>query len=82
MNIDDCIDMLGIPLLGVIPYDIAVAKSVSDGSPLIEPSGFGAGTAFYNIAQRLLGKNVKLMKFNNRIKKGFKDKLKGLFSKS
>lgn len=81
MNIDDCIDVLSIPILGLVPEDGAVIESMSKGMPLIKSDGFGAGTAFKNIAERLRGNNVQMMRFNDSRKKGLFGRIKTLFSK-
>ena len=65
MNVDDCTDVLGVPILGIIPEDRSVAESMLRGAPLIEDEAGGAGTAFRNIAERLEGKPVPIMEFNS-----------------
>ena len=79
MNADDCIDVLSIPILGIVPDDAAVTASMIKGEPLLVPDGYGAGTAFSNIARRLSGQNVHMMDFEVRRKRGFWKKLKDLF---
>ena len=81
MNIDDCIDVLSIPILGLIPEDGAVTESMVKGMPLIKAEGYGAGTAFKNIAERLRGNNVQMMRFDGNRKKGLFGRIKTLFSK-
>lgn len=71
MNVDDCIDVLSIPILGIIPEDAAVTESMTSGEPLMIPNGYGAGTAFKNISERILGNNVPMMDFESGEKKGF-----------
>lgn len=61
-NIDDAMDALGLPLIGIIPEDPKVTLAASKGTPLITYAGNGAARAYYNIAQRLLGKQVPPMK--------------------
>lgn len=81
MNIDDCMDVLSIPILGIIPDDADVAESMSSGTPLMIPQGYGAGTAFKNISERILGNKVPMMDFNGGIKKGLLHKVKSFFIK-
>lgn len=81
MNIDDCIDVLSIPILGIVPEDGAVMESMVNGTPLMKAEGYGAGTAFKNIAERLRGSNVQMMRFEDNRKKGFWGRIKTLFSK-
>ena len=80
MNVDDCIDVLSIPLLGIVPDDEAVAESMSRGNPLMPAGDFGAGRAFKNIAGRLLGGEIHIMNFNK--KRGFREKFINLFKKA
>ena len=79
MNADDCIDVLSIPILGIIPEDGAVTGSMTRGEPLMRADGFGAGTAFSNIAARLEGQSVPMMRFISKNRKGFFKRLKSLF---
>lgn len=79
MNIDDCIDVLAIPILGIIPDDLTVVESMSNGKPLMTPHGYGAATAFKNIAERLLGNNIPMMDFDVNEKTGVLHKIKRIF---
>ena len=78
LTVDDCVDVLSIPMLGIIPEDAAVTESMSAGKPLLEANGFGAGTAMQNISERLMGNSVQMMSFDGE-KKGLLAKLKSLF---
>ena len=78
MNIDDCVDVLSIPILGIVPEDRAVTESMSAGRPLMEADGFGAGTAIKNISERLLGNQIQMMSFEKE-KKGLWAKIRSLF---
>lgn len=80
MNVDDCMDVLAIPLLGIVPEDKAVTVSMSSGAPLMDSELFGAGKAFSNIADRLLGNQVSVMNFEQAGRKGIWEKIKKLFS--
>lgn len=79
MNADDCIDVLAIPILGIVPEDAAVTASMIKGEPLISADGFGAGTAFSNIAGRLSGQSIQMMNFETGKKRSFWKRLRGLF---
>lgn len=61
-NIDDAMDALGLPLIGIIPEDPKVTLAASKGAPVITCSNNGAARAYYNIAQRLLGKHIPPMR--------------------
>lgn len=78
MNVDDCIDVLSIPLLGLIPEDENVIESMLKGQPLMTSGGLGACTAFSNISERLIGNQVPIMSFDKINKVGFWRKLRGI----
>jgi septum site-determining protein MinD len=61
-TIDDAIDTAGLPLLGVIPEDDALAPAISRGSPLLPQDSSLAPVAYRNIARRILGERVPLMR--------------------
>jgi len=61
-NIDDAMDAAGLPLLGVVPEDALVMVSASQGRPLILCAGRGAAAGYRNIALRLTGRKVPMLK--------------------
>lgn len=61
-NIDDIMDEVGIPLLGVVPEDENVISYGSNGKCLIKHKKGGASTAFCNIAQRIDGVRLPIMR--------------------
>lgn len=62
-TIDDAMDAAGLPLLGVVPEDPQVILSANLGQPLILSAGRqGAATACTNIARRLDGQRVPIMR--------------------
>ena len=61
-TIDDAIDTAGLPLLGVVPEDDALTLSLNRGVPLLLTDRQLAATAYRNIANRLLGQRVPLMR--------------------
>ena len=61
-TIDDAMDAAGLPLLGVVPEDEQVMLSANQGKPIILASRKGAAVAYLNIARRLLGERVPLMR--------------------
>ena len=79
MNVDDCIDVLSIPILGIVPDDVAVCGAMSSGG-VLEPRGVGAGTAFLNISRRLLGEYIPMMELDE--KNGLLARVKKAFSKA
>lgn len=60
-NIDDMMDTIGLPLLGLIPEDQAVPVSAAQGSALVLRSHKGAAVACLHIARRLLGMEAPLI---------------------
>lgn len=61
-NIDDIIDSISVPLLGMIPCDDSVVIYSNLGKPIIDTKSVCAGPV-YNIAGRLAGENVPLDKY-------------------
>ena len=61
-TVDDVMDGVGLPLLGIVPEDGSVTLASAQGVPLILYTGRGAACACLHIARRLLGKKVKLMR--------------------
>lgn len=61
INVDDVMDTIGLPLLGLIPEDQAVPVSAGDGTALVLTSRKGAAMACLHIARRLLGMETPLM---------------------
>ena len=60
-TIDDAIDTAGLPLLGVIPEDSDLSFALSRGIPLRE-CNYYAARAYENIAKRIAGRKVSLMR--------------------
>ena len=63
-TIDDAMDAAGLPLLGVVPEDAQVILAANTAQPLILVSRKGAAVAYLNIARRLTGERVPLMKIH------------------
>ena len=61
-TIDDAMDTAGLPLLGVVPEDPQVILCANLGQPLTVRGRRGAALACWNIAQRLDGNKVPIMK--------------------
>ncbi|MBQ1460063.1 MAG: septum site-determining protein MinD [Oscillospiraceae bacterium] len=60
-TIDDAIDTAGLPLLGVIPEDGDMPYALNRGLPLRDCNDYSA-RAYENIAKRIAGRRVPLMK--------------------
>ncbi len=61
-TIDDAMDTAGLPLLGIVPEDPQVMLAANRGEPLILMARYGAARAYLNIARRLEGERVPLMR--------------------
>lgn len=61
-TIDDAMDAAGLPLLGLVPEDPQVLLAAGSGKALVLTSQRGAAMAFSNIARRILGEEVPLMR--------------------
>lgn len=62
MSVQDVLDILAIPLLGVIPDDERVIVASNRGEPLVlQPKLSLAGIAFSNVSRRLQGETVPLL---------------------
>nr|BAL55659.1 septum site-determining protein MinD [uncultured Chloroflexota bacterium] len=55
---EDVLDLLAVPLLGIVPEDEAVIVATNRGLPVVLDERSRAGRAFRNIALRLMGKEV------------------------
>lgn len=61
-TIDDAMDTAGLPLLGVVPEDETVTLAANFDTPLVLMSHKGAALACLNIARRILGQRVPIMR--------------------
>lgn len=61
-TIDDAMDTAGLPLLGVVPEDSQVILAANATQPLILISRKAAAQAYLNIAKRILGQRIPLMR--------------------
>lgn len=64
VTIDDVMDGVGLPLIGLVPEDASVPLSAAEGIALPLKSRRGASRACANIASRLCGQRVRLMKLS------------------
>ena len=70
LSVDDIIDILAIPLLGVIPESESVLQASNTGAPVILDQDSMAGQAYDDLVERFLGKDVG-HRFLSTEKKGF-----------
>lgn len=61
-TIDDAMDAAGLPLLGVVPEDDLMIVALNRGIPLLLTGDKNAAKAYRNIARRIIGERVPLMK--------------------
>lgn len=60
MTIDDMMDQVGLPLMGIVPTDPNISLAAATGKPLIQYTHFGAAAAYKRIAKRIQGLPVPL----------------------
>jgi septum site-determining protein MinD len=70
MSVGDVEEILGIPVLGVIPESENVLAASNSGVPVIHDAGSIAGQAYADAVARLLGEDVP-MRFLEAPRKGF-----------
>lgn len=61
-NVDDAMDTAGVPLLGIVPEDEDVIACGNSGKLIIDIKRGGAAQAFRNIARRLEGERLPIMR--------------------
>lgn len=65
MSSEDVTEILAIDLIGVVPDDEHIVISTNQGEPLVGSDSL-AGTAYMNIARRLIGEEVPFLDLNGR----------------
>lgn len=75
MNVDNCIDILQIPVLGIVCDDERLIISSLEGNLAVSDKESMAGKAFKNIALRILGAEVPIMDMEDK-KLSFFNKIK------
>jgi len=78
LSASDVVELLAIPLIGIVPEDEAVLVSINHGYPVVLNERSEAGKAFMNIGRRLLGEEVPWMELDSR--KGLFNRIGKLFS--
>lgn len=76
LSVDDIKELLGIPLVGVIPESQSVLLASNAGVPVIHDVDSHSGLAYQDVVTRLLGEDCEL-RFLNPVKKGFLKRLFG-----
>jgi septum site-determining protein MinD len=73
LSTDDVLDILAVPLIGIIPEDEGILVSSNRGTPAAMDDKSRAGQAFRNIARRLCGETVPFLPMEDN--RGFFQKL-------
>ena len=76
LSVEDILDILAIPLLGVIPESETVLQASNQGNPVILEGKSPAGQAYEDIVGRFLGETIE-HRFIDVEKKGFFKRLFG-----
>jgi len=77
MSINDILNILALPLVGVIPEDSKIISATNVGEPIIYDKNSLAGEAFRRLSKRILGEKTEFLDLKS--KKGFVNFLRGLF---
>ena len=77
IDIQDMLDILAIPLIGVVPDDDGIVASSNKGEPIIMNEKSKAGQAYSDSVQRIIGEEVPYQSYDKP--KGFFGKLKRIF---
>lgn len=77
LSVDDVLQILALPLIGMVPDDEKVVTSTNMGEPVVHDLKSISGEAYRRIARRINGEDVEFLEF--RAKGGFLEKLKGMF---
>lgn len=78
LSIDDVLQILALPLIGIVPDDEKVISSTNIGEPVIHDMQSKSGEAYRRITRRLLGETVEFLDLKE--KPTLIGKIKGLFS--
>ncbi len=75
LSVEDIIDILKAPLIGVVPNDDLLVDFTNRGEPIVLDQNRAVSKAIIDIAKRLMGENVPMV--YHKEKKGFLSKLLG-----
>ncbi|ETX29371.1 cell division inhibitor MinD [Roseivivax isoporae LMG 25204] len=60
MKVEDVLEILAIPLLGIVPESTAVLRASNTGTPVVHDETSGAGRAYRDAVARLAGDSVEM----------------------
>jgi septum site-determining protein MinD len=66
LSANDVVELLAIPLIGIVPEDEAVLVSTNHGQPVVLNEKSQAGMAFLNIGKRLLGEDIPWIELDQK----------------
>lgn len=66
LSAEDVVELLAIPLIGIVPEDESVLVSTNHGQPVALNGKNKAGLAFQNISRRLMGEEVSWMEMDDK----------------
>ena len=66
MNVDECMDILSIPMLGIVPEDEELIAASLKGTLAVSDENSMAGKAFLNISKRICGESVPILKMEKK----------------
>lgn len=66
LSIDDVLNILNIPLLGVVYQDLSVTVGNNNGNPSIYDEKSIAGKCYDSISKRILGKDIEITKYKKK----------------
>lgn len=75
LSLDDVLEILSIPLLGVVPESPAVLNASNRGIPVTLDTSSDAKTAYESAVRRLLGENIPIEKFSKKWTRKLLDKI-------
>ena len=78
MALEDVTEILAIEIIGVVPDDESIVISTNRGEPAVSDSNSRAGTAYKDIARRIMGEEVPFMDLDEA--KGLLSVFKKIFS--
>ncbi|MCH9813144.1 MAG: septum site-determining protein MinD [Epsilonproteobacteria bacterium] len=75
LGVEDVLNILALPLIGVVPDDEKIITSTNQGEPIYYDQDSQAAEAYRRIAKRVLGEDVAFLELS--VKKGFFKRLFG-----
>ena len=80
ISVEEVVDILACPLIGIIPEDTGIIVSTNKGEPIVNDEKSMAGQAYTNVAKRIMGEEVPFLDLDKP--KGFIAKLISIFTGS